>query len=165
MDDEPIGELHGGGPRTEAFAGPKAALARKVSTGLCSTATPVSEDILLSSTSTAASATKSIDADTTMGEIELRDIVRIYDVESRKAAREQKRNVIAAVTELGGDHRRYRRETAKATRAIISEIHSPSRVGALAARLPKYACAPGIALDLSVVDPDDGLPWDFFLST
>ncbi len=40
----------------------------------------------------------------------------------------------------------------------VSEIYSQPRVTAYAARL---GLSPGFALDLAVVDPDDGLPWDF----
>ena len=40
----------------------------------------------------------------------------------------------------------------------VSEIYSPPRVIAMAARM---GLRPGFALDLTVIDPDDGLPWDF----
>ncbi len=40
----------------------------------------------------------------------------------------------------------------------VSEIYSRPRVTAYAARL---GLSPGFALDLAVVDPDDGMPWDF----
>mgnify|MGYP003322403897 FL=1 len=40
----------------------------------------------------------------------------------------------------------------------VSEIYSPPRVTGLAG---KMGLDPGMALDLSVVDPDDGKPWDF----
>jgi hypothetical protein len=42
--------------------------------------------------------------------------------------------------------------------AHVSEIYSPPRVTGLASSL---GLIPGMALDLSVVDPDDGKPWDF----
>ena len=40
----------------------------------------------------------------------------------------------------------------------VSEVYSPPRVIAMAARM---GLKPGFALDLTVVDPDDGRPWDF----
>ena len=40
----------------------------------------------------------------------------------------------------------------------VSEIYSPPRVTALAKGL---GLIPGMALDLTVDDPDDGKPWDF----
>jgi len=40
----------------------------------------------------------------------------------------------------------------------VSEVYSPPRVTALAA---EFRLIPGMALDLTVTDPDDGLPWDF----
>ena len=42
--------------------------------------------------------------------------------------------------------------------ADVAEIYSPPRVTTLA---EKYGLLPGLALDLSVTDPDDGLPWNF----
>ena len=43
-------------------------------------------------------------------------------------------------------------------RADVSEIYSRPRVTAMAARM---GLKPGFALDLTVVYPDDGKPWDF----
>ena len=40
----------------------------------------------------------------------------------------------------------------------VSEFYSPPRVTAYASRL---GLSPGFALDLTVIDPDDGKPWDF----
>ena len=43
-------------------------------------------------------------------------------------------------------------------RPNIAEIYSPPRVTCLA---QKFGFRPGVALDLTVLDPADGLPWDF----
>lgn len=43
-------------------------------------------------------------------------------------------------------------------RPDVAEVYSPPRVAALAER---FGLMPGFSLDLSVLDPDDGLPWDF----
>ena len=42
--------------------------------------------------------------------------------------------------------------------AHITEIYSRPRVTTLAQR---FKLIPGMALDLTTVDPDDQLPWDF----
>ena len=43
-------------------------------------------------------------------------------------------------------------------RSHVSEIYSPPRVTGMA---PRMGLVPGMALDLTVDDPDDGKPWDF----
>ena len=45
----------------------------------------------------------------------------------------------------------------------MSEMYSPPRVTAELQRMKHKHLLPGSALDLTVVDPDDGLPWDFSL--
>ena len=40
----------------------------------------------------------------------------------------------------------------------VTEVYSPPRVTAWA---EKMRMVPGLALDLTCVDPDDGQPWDF----
>ena len=45
-------------------------------------------------------------------------------------------------------------------RAVVSEIYSPPRVTAAAARLAGLRIDPGAALDLTTVD-ENGVPWDF----
>ena len=40
----------------------------------------------------------------------------------------------------------------------ITEVYSPPRVNTMAERL---GLIPGMSLDLTTVDPDDGMPWDF----
>ena len=43
-------------------------------------------------------------------------------------------------------------------REHVMEIYSPKRVNAMA---EKMGMIPGLSLDLTTVDPDDGMPWDF----
>ena len=43
----------------------------------------------------------------------------------------------------------------------MSERYSPPRVTAEIKRMKHRHLLPGFALDLKVVDPDDGMPWDF----
>ena len=95
-------------------------------------------------------------------ECELRDIVRLYCVEMRREARQRQNEVLLAVNQMGGDGCKYRRERARAARAVISEVYSPPRVGELAGRLTKYGCAPGLAFDITTCD-EHGVPWDFSL--
>ena len=52
----------------------------------------------------------------------------------------------------------YLREKKTACRKIISEIYSPARITAEIQRAGWKNVAPGFAIDLTVVDPDDGHP-------
>ena len=63
-----------------------------------------------------------------VGEMELRDIVRLYDVGMRAEARAHQRDMLSAVAELGGNHRKYRREDGKGVqggdrRSILASAH------------------------------------------
>ena len=62
---------------------------------------------------------------------------------------------------IGVETKNYRKEHRKAFRRVISEVYSPPRVTKLLSALPPTALAPGFALDLTCIDPDDGKPWDF----
>ena len=62
---------------------------------------------------------------------------------------------------LGSSGRSYLRENRASCRMIVSEMYSPPRVTAELRRMKHRHLMPGFALDLTVVDPDDGLPWDF----
>ena len=46
----------------------------------------------------------------------------------------------------------------KNCRHMASQIHSPPRITEM---IKMLKMSPGMALDLSVNDPDDGKPWDF----
>ena len=62
---------------------------------------------------------------------------------------------------LGAVGRSFKREARRSFKHLVSEIYSPPRVTA-AIRRGRYAhLAPGLAFDITVRDPDDGLPWDF----
>ena len=63
--------------------------------------------------------------------------------------------------QLGSCGRGYQREAKAAGRRIISEMYSPPRVTAELQRMKHKHLLPGFALDLTVFDPEDGLPWDF----
>ena len=63
--------------------------------------------------------------------------------------------------QLGSSGRSYTREAQRAGRKIISEMYSPPRVTKELKKMGHKHLVPGFALDLTVVDPDDGLPWDF----
>ena len=64
------------------------------------------------------------------------------------------------IMQLGGG-RAYARERRKAYRNIVSEIYSPPRLTGYLSRFPNQHLAPGVALDLTTIDPLDGQPWDF----
>ena len=44
---------------------------------------------------------------------------------------------------------------------MVTEMWSPPRVTSMASRLPELGLIPGLAMDLTCNDPDDGMPWDF----
>jgi hypothetical protein len=62
---------------------------------------------------------------------------------------------------MGGSGRSYRREASQAARRIVTEVYSPARVTKLIRDSKNQHVMPGYAMDLTTVDPDDGLPWDF----
>ena len=70
------------------------------------------------------------------------------------------RDLLAVTTSMGGNHHRNRRQLRKMARAVVSEIYSPPRVTAAAARLKGLKIDPGVALDLTTTD-EYGRPWDF----
>jgi len=90
----------------------------------------------------------------------MRDLARLFEVSDRPQGLASAERLIAAIELVGGDGRGYRRERAKAARAIIAEVYSPPRVTAAAGRLPKYGLQPGLALDITVND-ETGQPYDF----
>ena len=47
----------------------------------------------------------------------------------------------------------------------VAEIYSPPRVTKLIEQVRSKHILPGFAFDITVVDPDDGLPWDFNLES
>ncbi len=63
--------------------------------------------------------------------------------------------------ELGASAGKYKRETRRGMRAIVSEIYSPPRVTEMIAKGRHRHVLPGVALDITVNDPLDGRPWDF----
>ena len=62
---------------------------------------------------------------------------------------------------LDSSGRSYMRERRKCCRRIVSEIGSPPRVTEEIRRMHHRHLLPGLALDLTVMDPEDGRPWDF----
>ena len=66
--------------------------------------------------------------------------------------------------QMGSSGRAYRREKASAAKKIVSEIYSPPRMTALMRQLKSRHYMPGYAFDLTMIDPEDGKPWDFSLA-
>ena len=75
--------------------------------------------------------------------------------------RNQEDEVTAVLAILGADPRSHRREKKQAVKRLVSEIYSPPRVTAMLKRMTNHGLTPGLALDLTTHDPDDGQPWDF----
>ena len=65
------------------------------------------------------------------------------------------------IASVGASPGPFRRERRAASRRMVSEIYSPPRVTKAISTMPGCDLIPGFALDLTCVDPDDGMPWDF----
>ena len=63
--------------------------------------------------------------------------------------------------QLGSVGRSYRREKRGGFKRLVSEIYSPPRVTAELRKRKSRHLLPGFALDFTVIDEDDGKPWDF----
>jgi len=63
--------------------------------------------------------------------------------------------------QLGSTGRSYRREARQGCKKIVMEVYSPPRVTAELQRRGRLHLLPGLALDITCVDPEDGMPWDF----
>ena len=66
------------------------------------------------------------------------------------------------LSQLGGSKRRVK-DARRGYKHLVSEIYSPPRVTAEIRKSRTRHLLPGFALDLTVLDPSDGLPWDFNL--
>ena len=73
----------------------------------------------------------------------------------------QEDEVTMVMAVLGADPKNFRREKKQAVRRIVSEVYSPPRVTAMLRRMTDHGLTPGLALDLTTCDPEDGTPWDF----
>ena len=67
--------------------------------------------------------------------------------------------------ELGSVSRSYKRERRGAFKRIVTEVYSPPRVTAELIRMKNKELLPGFAFDVTTLDPDDGMPWDFSLKS
>ena len=65
------------------------------------------------------------------------------------------------IASVGASPGPFRRERRAASRRMVSEIYSPPRVTKAISTMPGCDLIPGFALDLTCLDPDDGMPWDF----
>ena len=74
--------------------------------------------------------------------------------------RQRQKQIVEIVASMGGGARSFRRERGRRSRAIIAEFYSPPGISALAKEFLSYGIAPGLALDLTVLD-EIGEPWDF----
>jgi hypothetical protein len=64
---------------------------------------------------------------------------------------------------VSGSGMQRAREKGAAARTIVSEIYSPPRVNKLIRELRPKHVMPGFSFDITVVDPDGGMLWDFIL--
>ena len=73
--------------------------------------------------------------------------------------------IMSLMMNLGTASRNYKREGCSARRRMVSEIYSPPRVTRAISSMPSLRLVPGFALDLTCIDPTDGMPWDFDLES
>ena len=73
----------------------------------------------------------------------------------------QEDEIIAVLRVLGADPSSHRREKKQAVRRLVSEMYPPPRVTAMLKRMTNHGLTPGLAMDLTTNDPDDGQPWYF----
>ena len=71
------------------------------------------------------------------------------------------REILSVIRALEGDQQKYKRERARAVKAIVPKIYSLLGVTAATKLLPKLRFIPEFALDLTTADVDGAL-WDFY---
>ncbi len=106
------------------------------------------------------------DGDTEMGEAHEPEDAFMGFIGSLEPSHEDEVSAIL-LQQLGSFRKDYRREARTKFKKmigdmkIVSEIYSPPRITEELKRRRRKHLIPGFALDLTVVDPDDGQPWDF----
>ena len=93
-------------------------------------------------------------------ESDLKELMQTMTRDAREEVRRANHDILSVVRAMGGDSRKYKRDRAKAVRAVVSEVYSPPRVTAAIKLLPELRLIPGFALDLTTADTDGSL-WDF----
>ena len=78
-----------------------------------------------------------------------------------EAVKSEDEDIVQILAVLGADPGSYRREKKQAVRRLVSEVYSPPRVTELLRHMSNHGLTPGLALDLTCIDPEDGKPWDF----
>ena len=71
--------------------------------------------------------------------------------------------LVMLIMHLRPPPRGYRRKHRHAVKRLVSQVYSPPRVTRMLSLLPPGLLHAGLAFDITRVDPDDGLPWDFGL--
>ena len=101
-------------------------------------------------------------------EMQIGSVITISDINaqiSRMVAddhsEEFETEVIAMMTSLGANPGSFAREKKSAMKRIVMELYSPPRVTSLLREMTNHGLTPGLALDLTTTDADDGQPWNF----
>jgi hypothetical protein len=63
--------------------------------------------------------------------------------------------------QLGSVGRSHRRESCSVAKRLVTQAYSPPRITKLIRESRMRHVVSGYGLDLSTIDPADGLPWDF----
>ena len=78
----------------------------------------------------------------------------------RRAVKRDAEEILKLVRDLGGSRNAYKKERAKAVKAIVAEIYSPPRITKAIKMMPSSKVIAGFALDLTTCD-EDGRAWNF----
>lgn len=73
----------------------------------------------------------------------------------------QGEDLMSMMMNLGTASKSHKRDGRAARRQAVSEMHLPPGVARPISPMPSLRLVPGFALDLTCIDPDEGMPWDF----
>jgi hypothetical protein len=77
----------------------------------------------------------------------------------RRAVKRDAEEILKLVRDLGGSRNAYKKERAKAVKAIVADIYSPPRITKAIKMMPSSKVIAGFALDLTTCD-EDGRAWN-----
>ena len=98
-----------------------------------------------------------------MGSATVAELKRRTSMVQEELVEKEQDSMVEVLALLGAHLKSSRRETTQAVRRLVTEIYSPPRVTEMLKHMSNHKLTPGLAIDLTTVDPDDGTPWDLSL--
>ena len=98
-----------------------------------------------------------------MGSVTVAELKRKIGMVQEKLVEKEQDSMVEILAVLGADPKSCRRQKKQAVKRLVTEIYSPPRVTEMLKHTSNHNLAPGLAIDLTTVDPDDGMPWDLSL--